>query len=61
MIRNIRDIVIALFFGYALVIFMTARINPEWVGHWEAQKDIAYDSIWGEYYMDCDCTEPYEE
>lgn len=34
--------------------------SPEWVGRWEAQKDIAYDSFVSEYYattdIDCDCT-----
>lgn len=36
--------------------------SPEWVGRWEAQKDIAYDSVMSEYYadVDCDCTEAVE-
>lgn len=32
-------------------------LNPEYVGQWEAQRDIAYDSIWSEYLADCDCAE----
>lgn len=30
--------------------------NPNTVGHWQALRDIAYDSIWSEYVSDCDCT-----
>jgi hypothetical protein len=60
MIRNIRDIAITLLVAYVLVVSMTARMNPEWVGHWMAQKDIAYDSVWSEWIMDCDCTEALE-
>lgn len=44
----------------SLVAFI-ALFSPETVGHWQAQRDIAYDSIWGEYIMDCDCTEAYVE
>ena len=29
--------------------------NPEWAGRWEAQKDIAYDSVMSEHYVDIDC------
>jgi hypothetical protein len=60
MIRNIRDIAITLLVAYVLVVSMTARMNPEWVGYWMAQKDIAYDSVWSEWIMDCDCTEALE-
>ena len=34
--------------------------NPEWVGHWEAQRDIAYDSIMSEYYLDVEDNSPAE-
>lgn len=43
----------------SLVAFI-ALTYPEAVGEWQARKDIAYDAIWGEYWMDCDCTEPLE-
>ena len=60
MIKNMRDFAIFILTVYIFSVMISARLNPEWVGHWEARKDIAYDSIWGEYIMDCDCTEPLE-
>jgi hypothetical protein len=60
MIRNMRDFAIFLLVMYVLVVAVTARINPEWVGHWLAQKDVAYDTIWTEWVGDCDCTESLE-
>lgn len=45
---------------WVLILMGLAWDNPEWIGHWMAQKDIAYDSIWMEYIADCDCTEPLE-
>lgn len=61
MIRNIRDIAIILFLFYTLCIMFWVRLQPEQVGVWQAKVDIAYDSVWGEYVMDCDCTEEYAE
>jgi len=46
MIRNMRDFAIFLLVMYVLTVAITARLNPEWVGHWLAQKDVAYDTIW---------------
>lgn len=60
MIRNIRDIAIINLVLYVFCVALWAQLNPEAVGHWEARKAVAYDSIWGEYIMDCDCTEPLE-
>ncbi len=60
MIRNIRDITITALVLYAFCISLWAGLNPEAVGHWQAQKDVAYDTIWGEWVSDCDCTEPLE-
>lgn len=60
MIKNMRDFAIFILTVYIFSVMISARLDPEWVGHWEARKDIAYDSIWGEYIMDCDCTEPLE-
>jgi hypothetical protein len=60
MIRNMRDFAIFLLVMYVLVVAVTARMNPEWVGHWLAQKDVAYDTIWMEWVGDCDCTESLE-
>lgn len=40
------------------VLLMLAPLlvaNPSTVGHWLAQVDVAYDSIWSEYISDCDC------
>lgn len=61
MIKNMRDFAIFLLVVYAISVAIWARVYPDQVGYWEAKKDIAYDSIWGEYIMDCDCTEAYEE
>lgn len=61
MIRQMRDFAIFIFVMYALTVAVWARMYPNAVGYWEAQKDIAYDQIWGEYIMDCDCTEEYVE
>ena len=55
-----RDFAIFLLVMYVLVVAVTARMNPEWVGHWLAQKDVAYDTIWTEWVGDCDCTESLE-
>lgn len=43
----------------SLVAFI-ALVYPEAVGEWQARKDVAYDSIWSEWIMDCDCTEALE-
>jgi hypothetical protein len=47
--------IIAIVFGGVILT------TPELIGEWQAKRDIAYDSIWGEYVMDCDCTEAYIE
>jgi len=60
MIRNMRDFAIFLLVMYVLTVAITARINPQWVGRWLAQKDVAYDTIWMEWVSDCDCTESLE-
>ena len=57
MIKNLRDFSIFLVLMYALAVSIWIRTSPEQVGHWLAQKNIAYDSIWMEYVGDCDCTE----
>jgi hypothetical protein len=45
-----------------VIVFVGIIIDkPELIGEWQAKRDIAYDSIWGEYVMDCDCTEAYIE
>jgi hypothetical protein len=43
-----------------LTVVLILISDPSAVGHWLAQVDIAYDSIWGEYVADCDCTLPLE-
>lgn len=40
-----------------LVIMMWLASSPNRLGYWEAQRDIAYDSVWSEYVSDCDCAE----
>jgi len=49
-----------LFFGTVWLIMLIVIAAPEAVGEWQAKRDVAYDSIWGEYWMDCDCTEELE-
>lgn len=44
----------------AIAFVLMALYHPETIGYWQAQNAIAYDSIWGEYVMDCDCTESLE-
>jgi hypothetical protein len=60
MIQNMRDFAIFLLTMYVLVLAISARVSPEGVGHWKARMDVAYDSIWSEYIVDCDCTEELE-
>lgn len=55
-IANIRDCVIIV----AIAACAWIADNPEMVGHWQANRDIAYDSIMMEYVADCDCTESLE-
>jgi hypothetical protein len=43
-----------------IVLIGVVVLNPTAVGHWQAQRDVAYDSIWGEWVVDCDCTEILE-
>jgi hypothetical protein len=43
-----------------IALILIVAFAPDWVGHWEAQRDIAYDSIWSEWVSDCDCTQPLE-
>lgn len=60
MICNMRDIAIFILTMYIIAIMVWVRLNPEGVGQWKAQMDIAYDSIWVEYVADCDCMESFE-
>ena len=48
------------FKAWILIMIGLAWDNPQWVGEWKANVDIAYDQIWMEYIADCDCTEPLE-
>ena len=49
-----------LFFATAWLIVLVFVFSPETVGQWQAKRDVAYDSIMSEYWMDCDCTEELE-
>ncbi len=43
-----------------LIAVVWFAASPTRLGHWEAQRDIAYDSVWSEWVSDCDCTQPLE-
>ena len=38
-----------------LVLFLV--MAPGLAGTWMAQRDIAYDRVWGATMLDCDCTD----
>lgn len=42
----------------AIILF---EQNPEYYGERFGRIAVAYDSIWAEYMVDCDCTEEYME
>lgn len=44
---------------WIVVVVSLAFDNPRLIGHWKAEVDIAYDSIWAEYIEDCDCVPQY--
>jgi hypothetical protein len=41
-----------LFFGTLWFVTIVVIVDPEMVGEWKAQRDIAYDSIMIEYVSD---------
>jgi hypothetical protein len=45
---------------WILIFIGLAWDNPQAIGEWKANVDIAYEDIWIEYIADCDCTEPLE-
>lgn len=49
-------------FTFVLINTLIIKVvfDPAALGHWEVQRDVAYDSIWMEWGADCDCTEPLE-
>lgn len=59
-IKTLMRIQIMLTFAFFSGVAYAALRNPELVGYWQAQRDIAYDSIWIEYISDCDCAQPLE-
>ena len=59
MIKIVRDIVITIAMAQ-LIVGCWLVLNFEFVGHWLANVDIAYDSVWSEYIADCDCGVEYE-
>ena len=61
MIKNCRDAAIFLLTLYVLIVAIWARTNPASIGEWQAQKDIAYDTVWMQWIGDCDCTMPLEQ
>lgn len=52
MIKNIRDISIIALIVYVFAQSWYIRHNPEQVGYWLANINIASDSIYSEYYGD---------
>ena len=59
MIKYLRDLSIFILMCHLIAGFWIV-IDPAFVGHWQANHDIAYDDIMTEYYSDCDCTESLE-
>jgi hypothetical protein len=51
--RTINQLVIAVL----LVVMVFFIMAPGWAGTWLAERDIAYDKVWGTYVGDCDCTD----
>lgn len=60
MISNMKDFAIFVLVVYIFSLMIWVRLYPEQIGQWQAQADVAYDQIWSEYIMDCDCTEELE-
>jgi len=52
--KLVRDLLISLAMGAIICGYYLMR-QPEFVGEWQANVDITYDSIMTEYYADCDC------
>ena len=46
-----------LFFGTLWFVMIVVIVDPEMVGEWKAQRDIAYDSIMIEYVSDMETYE----
>ena len=57
---NLKNAAIVLAAAHAIAALWLIAMFPTKIGYWEAQRDIAYDSIWAEYVSDCDCTESME-
>jgi hypothetical protein len=53
-IKLVRDIMIILAMAH-LTVGYWVLMDAEFVGQWQANVDITYDSIMTEYYADCDC------
>ena len=58
-IKITRDIMITIAMTQLIVGYWVV-MDAEFVGHWLANVDIAYDSVWSEYIADCDCGVEYE-
>ena len=46
-----------LFFGTLWFVMIVVIVDPEMVGEWQAQRDVAYDSITIEYVSDMETYE----
>lgn len=44
----------------SIVAIIWFASSPSRLGYWEAQRDVAYESIWSEHITDCDCTDTLE-
>lgn len=56
MLKIVRDVMITVAAVHIAVAYWVV-MDAEFVGHWLANVDIAYDSVWAEYVADCDCTQ----
>jgi hypothetical protein len=56
MLKIVRDVMITVAAVHIAVAYWVV-MDAEFVGHWLANVDIAYDSVWSEYVADCDCTQ----
>lgn len=59
MLKLVRDIMITIAMAQLIVGYWLV-CNPEFVGQWKANVEIAYESVMAEYWADCDCTQPLE-
>lgn len=55
-----KEALVNILISIVIALIVIVAFAPDWVGHWEAQRDIAYDSVWSEWVSDCDCVDALE-